>query len=107
MELFNNNYIPSNGYRLEKWEQIGYRATAIAYMKRENVSSVKNTNGNEYSLQQLENAIIGQNTKSREASKVLQLMDNDFSYKQALETVLSDNPTIHRESLENELNRYI
>lgn len=46
-------------------------------------------------------------TKSREASAVLKLMDQDYSYKRAVDMVISENPTIHREVLENELNKYI
>lgn len=35
-----------------------YRATAIAYMKREKVDVVENTNGEFYTLQQLETIAI-------------------------------------------------
>jgi len=45
--------------------------------------------------------------KSKQCSEVLQLMDKDFSYCKALETVLKSNPTTNKEQLENELNNYI
>ncbi len=45
--------------------------------------------------------------KSSECSEVLQLMDQDFSYSEALQTVLKNNPTTDKVQLENELNNYI
>lgn len=45
--------IPSFGYELPLWLQIGYRATAIAYMERENVKIVTHQNGNRYTLDEL------------------------------------------------------
>lgn len=46
-------------------------------------------------------------TKSVEASKVLKLMDDDYSYQNALKLVLSNNKTIDKTKLEKELNKYI
>ena len=49
---------PPRGYILPIWDQSGqYRATAIAYMQREKVSSVKNANGETYTLDQLQKAV--------------------------------------------------
>ena len=45
--------------------------------------------------------------KSIEASKVLQLMDEDFSYCEALKMVLESNTSINKKNLEIELNKYI
>lgn len=45
--------------------------------------------------------------KSEAASKVLSLMDNDYSYTEALAKTLSEDSTIAREFLEQELNQYI
>lgn len=50
--------IPNNGYILPLWDRITYRATAVAYMQRENIKEVMNTNGVYYSLEQLKNALI-------------------------------------------------
>jgi hypothetical protein len=46
-------------------------------------------------------------TKSASASKVLQLMDNDYSYTQALNIVLKSNKKINKNNLEKELELYI
>lgn len=51
--------VPAQGYILEKWNQLGYRSTAYSYMKRENIGFVRNSNGETYSLAQIENALIG------------------------------------------------
>lgn len=53
-----NENVPSNGYILKNWNQIGYRSTAIAYLQREDLFTIENTNGKWYSLIQLKNAII-------------------------------------------------
>ncbi len=45
--------------------------------------------------------------KSKEASKVLQLMDEDYSYIEALKKVLNDNKNIDKKKLEEELSDYI
>lgn len=45
--------------------------------------------------------------KSKECSQVLQLMDADFSYTEALKKVLEQNPNIDKTILETELNNYI
>ena len=45
--------------------------------------------------------------KSEAASKVLILMDNDYSYTEALAKTLSEDSSIAREFLEQELNQYI
>ena len=37
---------------------LGYRATAIAYMKREGINIVEHINGKHYTLSQLEEATI-------------------------------------------------
>jgi len=44
--------------------------------------------------------------KSEAASKVLKMMDADYSYFAALETVLGEDKTLDKEELEAELNRY-
>jgi hypothetical protein len=48
-------------------------------------------------------------SKSKEASKVLQLMDEDedANYCKALKTVLESNPGLDRAILEAELDKYI
>jgi len=45
--------------------------------------------------------------KSSECSKVLQLMDDDYSYLDALSWVLSQHPKIDKQALETELANYI
>lgn len=47
------------------------------------------------------------NTKSKEASMVLQLMDKDYSYERALKAVLSKSKSVDRKTLERELDKYI
>lgn len=44
--------------------------------------------------------------KSIECSKVLQLMDNDYTYSQALEIVLTSSQ-VNKALLEKELNLYV
>lgn len=51
--------------------------------------------------------IVKKATKSVEASKVLKLMDDDYSYQDALKLVLSNNKNIDKTKLEKELNQYI
>lgn len=56
----NNRIIPIDGYDLPLWDLYKqFRSTALAYMKRENVSQVKNQNGEFYSLNEIENELIG------------------------------------------------
>jgi hypothetical protein len=57
---------PIRGYSLPVWENgsnklfsHAYRATAIAYMKREMINAVENHNGFIYTLEELEEASIG------------------------------------------------
>lgn len=45
--------------------------------------------------------------KSKAASKVLQLMDKDYSYSEALKKVLKDDKRLSKKNLELELNKYI
>lgn len=45
--------------------------------------------------------------KSKSASAVLQLMDKDYSYSEAVNKVLSENRNLTREKLEKELNPFI
>jgi DNA-directed RNA polymerase subunit L len=45
--------------------------------------------------------------KSKEASMVLQLMDKDYSYGEALKATLKKYKNVDRETLESELNKYI
>ena len=49
---------PDKGYILKKWNTQGYRATAIAYMQRENVNLIENIDGNFYNLETLKNSVI-------------------------------------------------
>jgi hypothetical protein len=46
-------------------------------------------------------------TKSKEASMVLQLMDKDYEYQHALNTVLKKHKNVNRKKLEAELSKYI
>lgn len=46
-------------------------------------------------------------TKSKYASLVLQLMDADFSYNEALSAVLIAHKEVNKLELEKELNNYI
>lgn len=51
---------PKRGYDLPLWEQAGqYRATALAYMKRENVAEIQNSNGCTYTLKEIEQQTTG------------------------------------------------
>lgn len=45
--------------------------------------------------------------KSAPCSKVLQLMDMNYSYQQALKVVLDENPHLNKGTLELELEFYI
>jgi DNA-directed RNA polymerase subunit L len=45
--------------------------------------------------------------KSKEASMVLQLMDKDYSYSEALKATLKKYKNVDRDTLESELNKYI
>ena len=45
--------------------------------------------------------------KSKQASKVLQLMDMDFTYQQALKIVLSQDKRLSKKKLVSELDKYI
>jgi len=45
--------------------------------------------------------------KSKAASRVLRLMDEDYSYQEALRISLRENKGVGKRSLEKELNRYI
>lgn len=45
--------------------------------------------------------------KSKEASAVLNLMDKDYEYQQALKIVLRKNPKVKKSELEEELNLFI
>lgn len=45
--------------------------------------------------------------KSKAASKVLKLMDNDYSYSEALKEVLKSDKRINKKRLEKELDKYI
>lgn len=59
MKTEKNNKVPTTGYILKNWDIRGaYRATAIAYLQREKIFAVENTNGNYYNLLQLKNALI-------------------------------------------------
>jgi hypothetical protein len=46
-------------------------------------------------------------TKSKAASEVLKLIDNDLSYTQALNKVLKSDKRISKKNLEKELEQYI
>lgn len=46
-------------------------------------------------------------SKSKEASMVLNLMDHDYSYEDALKIVLKADPSINKSKLEKELDQYI
>lgn len=51
---------PTHGYFIPLWNSNrNYRATAVAYMKRENIKQVKNKDGKFYTLEQLEKSLIG------------------------------------------------
>lgn len=45
--------------------------------------------------------------KSKAASRVLRLMDEDYSYQQALKIALKENKGVGKRTLEKELDRYI
>jgi hypothetical protein len=45
--------------------------------------------------------------KSKAVSKVLQLMDKDYSYEKALKEVLKSDKRLSKKKLEKELNAYI
>lgn len=58
--LENQRVIPTSGYYLPLWDYKGtYRATALAYMQRENINSIEHCSGEWYSLAELQNAVIG------------------------------------------------
>ncbi len=45
--------------------------------------------------------------KSKAASKVLKLMDKDYSYQKALKSVLKSDKRLSKSKLEKELDNYI
>lgn len=45
--------------------------------------------------------------KSKSVKRVLRLMDDDYTYCQALKIALSENKKINRGTLENTLTKYI
>ena len=56
------------------------------------------------------NVLIGAikpNKKSIAASLVLKLMDQDYSYQEALKIALRENKGVGKRTLEKELNKYI
>ena len=53
------NNVPTKGYVLHLWGITNcYRATALAYMQRNNLKQVTNTDGRNYFLSEIETAII-------------------------------------------------
>lgn len=59
MKFFKDK-VPAMGYILPLWESKGdYRATALAYMERENVDEVENLNGVTYTKEQIKKAMLG------------------------------------------------
>jgi hypothetical protein len=46
-------------------------------------------------------------TKSKAASRVLRLMDEDYSYQEALRISLRENKGVGKRTLEKELNKYV
>lgn len=60
-------------------------------------------------MRELNSNVMAKKTKkkSRACSKVLQLMDNDYSYGSALKKVLSEDKRLSKERLEKELAMYI
>ena len=50
---------------------------------------------------------IKPNKKSIAASLVLKLMDQDYSYQEALKIALRENKGVGKRTLEKELNKYI
>jgi len=56
--MFKTNNCPGFGYILKNWGQTGYRATALAYLKREGLFEVEHINGRFYTLTEIERDII-------------------------------------------------
>lgn len=57
--LNENERIPSFGYELTLWGGcLSYRATAVAYMERENIKQVTHKNGKNYFLNELKDAML-------------------------------------------------
>lgn len=57
--------------------------------------------------EEFENIKEKNNKKSIYASMVLKLMDDDYSYTDALNKVLSNNKDVNKSELEKELDKYI
>ena len=58
----------------------------------------------------MSNVMIGAlkpSKKRKAASRVLRLMDEDYSYQEALRISLTENKGVDKRTLEKELNRYI
>ena len=85
------NLVRKNGYTFE------FYLDGQAYGLRPKNIALKNLKGYED---------IGYN-KSKAVSKVLQLMDQDYSYSQAIKIVLNENKKLSKKNLEKELNKYI
>ena len=51
--------------------------------------------------------VMAKAKKSKECSKVLQLMDKDYSYSEALKKVISEDKRLSKKKLEKELDTYI
>ena len=53
------------------------------------------------------NQLLSTPNKSKQASKVLQLMDRDYSYEESLAIILNADKRLSKSKLETELNLYI
>jgi len=55
-----SNTPPKDGYILTLWNlKNSYRATALAYMERENIKQVENKDGKNYFINDIKKAITG------------------------------------------------
>lgn len=99
----NGEFKPYNrlGYMLKNWHDLVYSPKTSG---PNNVGTA--TYANKYDFYFINESFVNE-SKSKEASMVLNLMDHDYSYEDALKIVLKADPSINKSKLEKELDQYI
>ena len=96
------NLVRKNGYTFEFYldgQAYGLRPKNVAL---KNLKGYEDIGYNKHLDQKSHNV-----NKSKAVSKVLQLMDQDYSYSQSIKIVLNENKKLSKKKLEKELNKYI
>jgi hypothetical protein len=91
-----NEQIPIDGYILERWGQKGvYRATAFAYMQREKLDKVTHNNGQTYTFNEIESAMIGYKPSTLE-EKYPHVFNNEFMTRKVIREKAENTPYTKR-----------